>query len=196
MRYLSAGLLFLLIFASPFSLAAITPLETARLFYEELLTIMALPGANDRNQRVNSLLDQHFNFDEFYKKALAGHWSQWNQEQKESFHQTFKQVFGETLSQGSFNIKIIKRIPAPSWSLTSTGENQVATGTGRIDSADVTARLYLVPQQGQWRVYDLDIAGVSLSRNYRGNLNYSLQRWGFEGLVQKLSSEINSEAPD
>lgn len=178
---------------SPTAVLAATPLETARLFYQELLSVSAASNEQENGDRIRSLLDQHFSFDEFYKKALIDHWDSWNQGQKETFHQAFKNAFNENLSLKFDRMKKLKALSGLRWSEKKIEKDLLVTGTGSLDSVEISVDLYLISTQDEWRVCDLDVAGALLSRNYRGSFNYALRRWGFDGLIEKLASKIKNK---
>ena len=49
----------------------------------------------------------------------------------------------------------------------------------------------LIQEEGDWRVYDFVIEGVSMIRNYRSQFTKIIRKNSYETLVQKLTDKIN-----
>ncbi len=52
----------------------------------------------------------------------------------------------------------------------------------------------LLKNSDSWRVYDVVIDGVSLVKNFRGQLSRIIKGTGFEGLLDKLRSKTAKKA--
>ena len=48
--------------------------------------------------------------------------------------------------------------------------------------------------KGDWRVYDVDILGISVIQTYRSQFSDLLKQTDFQGLIQKLKDEIRFDA--
>ena len=49
----------------------------------------------------------------------------------------------------------------------------------------------LINENGDWKVYDFVIEGVSMIRNYRSQFTKIIRKDSYEVLVQKLTDKIN-----
>ena len=49
--------------------------------------------------------------------------------------------------------------------------------------------------KGDWRIYDVDILGISVVQTYRSQFNDILTNADFQTLLAKLQSEIHFESP-
>jgi phospholipid transport system substrate-binding protein len=54
----------------------------------------------------------------------------------------------------------------------------------------------LIQENGNWKVYDFVIEGVSMIRNYRSQFTKIIRRDSYEVLVQKLTDKINEIEQD
>ncbi len=51
---------------------------------------------------------------------------------------------------------------------------------------EISTDFYLLNENGEWKIYDLVIEGVSLVNNYHSQINSTLIRTSYEGLVQTI----------
>ena len=50
----------------------------------------------------------------------------------------------------------------------------------------------LDPTNNSWKIYDVEIEGVSIIRSYRSQFNEILQKGTFEDLLQKMQKSVNN----
>lgn len=179
-------LIFILIaLVVPSHLQAAPALETARLFFKELIQVSTLQDVGARRDQTRLLVMQQFDFENFYRRALVDHWNSWPVAHRETFDRKFREKFISHLSKHLGRLDRIAQADVRYRQRLQKNES-VVTATGHLDGKEVIVTLYLVPTTGGWKVCDLDIAGAKLSRNYRGSFNYVLRNSGFEGLIAKL----------
>ena len=58
-------------------------------------------------------------------------------------------------------------------------------------SSTIAVDYKLIQENGDWRVYDFVIEGVSMIRNYRSQFTKIIRKDSYEVLVQKLTDKIN-----
>ncbi|MBI2067498.1 MAG: ABC transporter substrate-binding protein [Deltaproteobacteria bacterium] len=168
--------------------AATPPLQVAKQFFNELVAVSQITNPTEKQQRVAGLIGNHFYYEPFYQKALVDYWSQWTPRQKEQFHHVFQKRFVENITNkskrlGSFQDAKVKYILE-----TNSKDLAVVVADGKLKKDRMKVRLFLVRQGKEWKVFDLEIAGALLSRNYRGRFNFILKNEGFEILLAKLKS--------
>ena len=184
MRRFFGSLLFLVLFASP--AGASDPVQVAQFFFGELVSLSTIPDLNKREEKVGSLVQDHFAFYPFYKKALLDHWDGWTDSQRREFDHLFQRRFKDHLARHLDRVDRLARQKAR-YEVRPDGHGRVVVAAkGRVDGDEVTIRIYLVRAAKGWQVYDLDVAGALLSRNYRGRFDYLIQEGGYEGLVEEL----------
>lgn len=179
-------LIFILIaLVVPSHLQAAPALETARLFFKELIHVATLQQIETRRAQTRLLIGKHFDFENFYRRALVDHWESWPAAHRETFDRKFREKFISHLSKHLGRLDRIAKADVRYRQRLQKNES-VVTATGYLDGKEVIVTLYLVPTTGGWKVCDLDISGAKLSRNYRGSFNYVLRNSGFTGLLAKL----------
>jgi phospholipid transport system substrate-binding protein len=63
-------------------------------------------------------------------------------------------------------------------------------------SSTIEVDYKLIQENGDWKVYDFVIEGVSMVRNYRSQFTKIIRRDSYEVLVQKLTDKINEIEQD
>ena len=177
-----------LLLSLPIPAHAAGPEATARSFFQDLIGVASLAEPDTRTGRVATLVNEKFDFSAFYERAVADHWSSWSETQKGDFDGRFRKKFIDHLSN---HLNFLDRIAGATVSYATRwkdGSHVVVTAKGRVEGKGIPVHLYLIHSQGVWRVYDLEISGANLSRNYRGMINYVVRNKGFEGLLAKLDT--------
>ena len=59
---------------------------------------------------------------------------------------------------------------------------------GEQKNYDIDFKFY--PNGSDWRIYDVDIVGVSLIQTYRSQLGDVTQSLGFDELIKRLNSTV------
>ena len=65
----------------------------------------------------------------------------------------------------------------------------VKTEIVRRDST-IEVNYKMIRDNGEWKVYDFVIEGVSMIRNYRSQFTKIIRKESFDALVQKLSAKV------
>ena len=165
-----------------------------------------LHGAEHREERLARLrhiADTAFDWPEIARRALATHWRERTPEE----HQEFTDLFREAV-QGIY----LERLEAAAQQRLQEkqailyGEEQVNGQRAVVKTAVVTRHHWEIPMDyrlrqsdGQWRIYDMMIMGVSLVNNYRAQFHQIITRSSYQGLVRQLKArqlgEVFAEPP-
>ncbi|MDD6055868.1 MAG: ABC transporter substrate-binding protein [Helicobacteraceae bacterium] len=136
------------------------------------------------------IFDPIFDYDLIAKLALGGHYKTLSKEQLDSFKTTFidslKRSFvdklqlykdeklevkgGEKIKENRYNLKVSIFF--------DNKENYIIFKFYPKDSDD-------------WRIYDVDVLGVSVLQTYRSQISDILSKNSFPTLLEKLQGEIN-----
>lgn len=165
---------------------ASSPSESAQFFFKNLIGLSQASSHSVREEKLIAFFTSHFDFPEFYERALVDHWSGWTTNQRQEFDRIFRKKFTDNLSN---NLNRLNRMAGARMSqkrIETKGPYASIEIEGGVEETSIAVRLYLVKEANDWKVYDLDIEGAKLSRNYRGSFNYALRRYGFGGLLAKL----------
>ncbi|MFQ5532374.1 MAG: phospholipid-binding protein MlaC [Candidatus Methylomirabilales bacterium] len=153
-----------------------------------------------RGEMLRKVIYSRFAFAEMARRSLGVHWRKRSpQERKE-----FVDLFSELLEQ-SYRSKIERYTDEV---ISYTGERLDDKRFGVVNTEIVDKRENLaipidykvIRRDGQWKVYDVVIDGISLISNYRSQFNRIIQRNSYDELVKRMrakqeSEEIVSESP-
>jgi phospholipid transport system substrate-binding protein len=146
------------------------------------------PGkADERRQKIRTIANEVFDWQEIGKRALARHWQARSPQEREEFSKLFADLLERSY---------VSKIEAYS------GE-KIVYGEEMLDGDQATVRTKLVTKSGtqvpidyqmlktedRWRVYDVKIENVGLVSNYRSQFNRIIQQSGYPDLVQRLKTK-------
>lgn len=146
-----------------------------------------LQGADklsERKQRLWDAISPLFNFEEMSKRAMGRYWKDRTAEEKKEFVELFTNLLrdgylGKTDSYSGEKIVYQREIQDDSRSKVQT---TLFTKSGKEISID----FYLLNLNGEWKVYDVIVEGVSLVNNYRSQFNSVLIKSSYAELIKKM----------
>jgi phospholipid transport system substrate-binding protein len=201
-RYSALLAFFVLLFATPQWTMAVAsgPMSVIQAGTERVLQILRSSqrgGSSSLSQRkseVLAIVDEYFNFEEMGKRALGRPWKDQSPANRQEFTRLFKQLLFDTY----FN-KVRKY----------TGQNEkayydsqklegdyalVKTHIQLQGNENLSLDYRLHQENGQWKVYDVVIEGISLVENYRAQFASILASGSFDALLRKLRDKIQQQA--
>ena len=143
-----------------------------------------------KNSQVVEIVTPMFDFELMGKLSLGkSYWPDLSPEQREKF----TELFVERLRQSYLNKltaytdeKIIYESPVDV-------KTKVHVPTELISKGKKISMLYkLYSSNNSWKIYDVEIEGVSIIRSYRSQFNEILQKGTFEDLLQKMQKPVNN----
>ena len=143
-----------------------------------------------KNSQVVEIVTPMFDFELMGKLSLGkSYWPDLSPEQREKF----TELFVERLRQSYLNKltaytdeKIIYESPVDV-------KTKVHVPTQLISKGKKISMLYkLYSSNNSWKIYDVEIEGVSIIRSYRSQFNEILQKGTFEDLLQKMQKPVNN----
>ena len=144
----------------------------------------------DRKSQVLEIVTPMFDFERMAKLSLGRkHWSNMPPEHRERFTELFvqrlRQSYLDKLTAYT-DEKIVYESPI-------ADEKKVHVPTILISSGKKISMLYkLYPADNTWKIYDVEIEGVSIIRSYRAQFNEILQKGTFEDLLEKMQKPANT----
>jgi len=128
-----------------------------------------------------------FNFEEMAKNVMGNHWKKRSNEEKNEFIEIFtiylKRAYVRTSSH-RFGEKIISLQEKQ-----GQDSARVQVELNKRTEGKVLADFYLHRKSGKWQIYDVIIEGVSITNNYRRQIQSFLTKSLYEDLVKKLKQE-------
>ncbi|ADH85991.1 MlaC/ttg2D family ABC transporter substrate-binding protein [Desulfurivibrio alkaliphilus] len=195
-RWLLPAALMLIMALAPWGVAAAEPRDTVTQAVDEIIDVLTDPelaGTENRQSRydkVVALVERFFDFEEISMRALGPRWRELSTEQRQLFIGLFKQYLennyvdqvdrysGEKVVVGEQEIREDRR---------GNRFARVATDFIMRDQA-VPVHYRMREKDGRWVVYDVDIEGVSLVRNFRSQFD----PYPFEELIRRMEESIAS----
>ncbi len=148
-----------------------------------------------RRSRIEKIAYQRFDFVTMSRLVVARGWKRFSPAQQEELVREFKaflaRTYGDKIDRyNQEQIEIVGERQEP------RGDVSVLTRVvgGEFDGADVRYRLR--GKDGQWRIIDVKIEGISLVLNYRDQFEAVLSRGGPEGLLEALRKKNVAAAPN
>jgi phospholipid transport system substrate-binding protein len=182
--------------ASPQASAGV-PTDQLRGSVDKVLKLVGDPGgkrepARARRAALRKIADDIFDWEETARRSLGTHWQQRTPAEREEF----VRVFADLLERS-----YISKIEL------YDGE-KIGYAGDTIDGNQAIVRTRLVNKHGnemgvnykmlrrdgdRWKVYDVEIEGVSLVANYRTQINNLLRRTSYPELVRTMKSKSATE---
>jgi phospholipid transport system substrate-binding protein len=180
------------------------PTEFIRHMTDSILQVLETPhlqGAEHREERVvrlRHIANAAFDWEEIARQTLATHWRERTPQEQQEFAELFREAV-----QGMYLERL--EAAAPQW----LQEKQAILYVGEqgdgpravVRTTVVTRRHWKIPMEyrlrqsdGQWRIYDVVIEGVSLVNNYRAQFHRIITRSSYAGLIQQLKARQLGEA--
>jgi phospholipid transport system substrate-binding protein len=180
---------------------ALTPTETLRGPLDSALAILQDPRYRSgsekeaQKERLWELIRKVFDFEGITVLAVGQNWKRFSPEQKKVFTDLFTTRLGNSYLnkiQGSFNNEKVEFL---SEEMLSPAKARVKTKIVReVDSIPVDYSVR--PIGGGWRIYDVNIEGVSLVANYRTQFNDILSKDSPDVLIERVRSQNIAQEKD
>ena len=171
MRRVLPGLLILMLFISPPQAKAGLPLDTVQGHVNNVLDVLrdpALQGEANKaakEKRIESIADQMFDYVVLSRLTLGRGWKEFNKEQQKEFVRLYRSILEKAYMDKILSYTDEKVLFDKEMMLS---ENKAEVQTKIITkSAEIPINYRLYLKDGQWRVYDVIIEGISLIQNYR-----------------------------
>jgi len=171
------------------------PMDKLRQTVNEVLAIVsnkALPPA-ERRVKIRQAVLQHFGFDEMSQRALGQHWSTLTPPQRQEFVTLFTDLLErsyitriESYNADVHGVRYLKE---------EIDQDRAAVYTEIVSKRDLPAAVEyrLLHRDGNWKVYDIVIEGVSLVNNYRTQFNTIIMKDSYAGLVKQMRLKLEQE---
>lgn len=153
--------------------------------------------AKERRKLLEKVVGDRFNYEEMSKRSLAAHWQKINDKQRAEFVDLFRQLL-----TNSYADKVEGYAGEQIHYINERLEGDYAEVRTKAISgkAEIPLDYRLLKRDGDWRVYDVVVDGVSLVSNYRGQFAKIIRTSGYDDLVKQLREKsdqfVKIKAPD
>jgi len=143
-----------------------------------------------KNSQVVEIVTPMFDFELMGKLSLGKkYWPDLSPEQR----QRFTELFVERLRQSYLNKLTAYTDEQIIYESPVAVQTKVHLPTQLISKGKKISMLYkLYSSNNSWKIYDVEIEGVSIIRSYRSQFNEILQKGTFEDLLQKMQTPVNN----
>ncbi len=198
MKALSTVGLAILLLVQPVWVAAGVPGDQVRQTTDKLLAILKDPQLkgeskkNERRDKLKELIYQRFDFTEMARRSLGSEWRRRSLEEQKEFVKLFTGLLERAYLDNieSYNGEKFQYLKE------QEDNNHAQVDTKIIDNKgqEVSVNYRLHKVNGDWKVYDVVIAEISLVNNYRSQFNRVLATSSYEELVNRMKGKTLSAA--
>ncbi len=142
-------------------------------------------GKTKQADKIWAIVKDIFDFNKISMLAVARNWKRFNQDQKKAFTAAFTTLLGETYIdkiQGGFQDE---KVVFLSEEKITKSKAVVKTKIVR-HSIDIPVNYKLYLKKDQWKIYDINIEGVSLVKNYRSQFKKLLIKETPDMLIERV----------
>ncbi|MBW1802959.1 MAG: ABC transporter substrate-binding protein [Deltaproteobacteria bacterium] len=193
-KFVIFGVFFVFFSTSPANSAQ--PLDVIRLNSEKVIEILkdtkydTSDGKKIQRDKLWEVISEVFDFREMARRALARYWRLFSDDQKTAFSQLFSRLLGGTyldrIQRGYRNEKVLYL----DQDMLTSSKAVVKTKVLR-DGVEIPVSYSLIKKGETWSVYDVNIEGVSLVKNYRKQFSEILIKRPPAQLIEMLKKKVN-----
>ena len=171
-------------------------LETAQDFLQSNLdAVFAVLDKNDlgtqaKQKEIEAVVTPMFDFPLMAKLSLGKkHWTGLTSENKDRF----TALFVKRLRQSYLDKLTAYTDEKVVYGSAVEVDKKVHISTDLVSKGSKISMLYkLYTSKSEWRIYDIEIQGVSIIRSYRSQFNEILKNGTFEDLIAKMEKPLNN----
>lgn len=188
------GLILVLLLTVPLSAYAGPPLDTVKGHIDKVLVVLrdtslkGESGKSAKKTKIRSITEKMFDYTELSRRTLGQNWKNFNNNQQKEFTELYKSILEDAYAD--------KLITYTDEKVVFNKENMLSEKTCEIQTtivtkkADVPIFYRVIQKEGEWRVYDVVIEGVSLISNYRTQFREILASKSPDGLLDILRKKV------
>lgn len=168
--------------------------EAVRKTIDQVLAILQDPElkspdrAAERRAKLEKVIGERFDYEEMGKRTLSAHWKNLDSSQQEEFVKLFQSFLSNSYA-GNIDGYSGEKVE---YTKERYKGNFAEVQTKIVSSKAVLPLDYrLLKKNGDYRVYDVIVDGVSLVKNYRGQFSRIIKASSYDGLLEKLRTKAD-----
>ena len=194
-RMLCLVFISILAIALPLQVFGATAKETVEEKVQMVVTTLAKPDFKQQPKEaqiteIRGIVNEVFDYKELSRRCLGRGWKKMNPAQQTEFVLLFSELLEKTYAD--------RLLAYTSEKINFGRETELKKGRVEVESAIITTDNKEVPlnyrmiqKEGQWRVYDVVIEGISMVQNYRDQFRDILAKKTPDDLLQVLRDKVN-----
>jgi len=140
-----------------------------------------------RREKLRKTIGKRFDYHQMVMRSLARDWNNRTPKERKDFQELFKKLLESSYaskleSYSDEEINYVGEVVKGKYALVKT---EIVRRDGTIE---VNYKMF--QNNGEWKVYDFLIEGVSMIRNYRSQFTKIIRKESFSALVQKLATKV------
>jgi len=143
---------------------------------------------------VNKVVLPHFEFRYMSRIVLGRYWRQATPGQRKRFTQAFKSLLVHTYANSLLKYSDHKIIWKPVHAKDNAQRVTIRSEVELEHGSPVPINYRAVLENGQWKVYDVAVDGVSLVTNYRSSFAIQARRNGIDKLIERIQKKSEQKA--
>ncbi len=143
----------------------------------------------ERRNKIRSLINERFDFEEMAKRSLARHWKKRTPEEKKEFVSLFSQLL-EASYIGKIEGYSDEKITYDKEEIKGGGKYGVVSTTIATKNVDIPIDYKVILRGATWWVYDIAIEGVSFISTYRNQYNKIIMKESYADLIKKMKKKL------
>jgi phospholipid transport system substrate-binding protein len=199
MRNILIGII-LILFAVPALADGERPIDALQRGVEAGFRVLKDPRLNEADQKeaqllkLRIILDRLFDFRVFSKKVLASNWKNFTPAQRKEFVRVFAEFLGKY-----YMSKLQERYKDET--LIYVGQEMRSDTRALVHikviwfGQKIPVDLRMIKRRGIWKVYDIEVLGISAVRNYRAQFRSLLRKETPAQVIDRLKQRIERIGP-
>jgi phospholipid transport system substrate-binding protein len=172
------------------------PTDQLRGFVDKVLKLVGDPAAKreplrERRASLRRIADDIFDWEETAKRSLGTHWQQRTSAEREEFVGLFADLLDRSYMS---KIELYDGEKIGYVGDTIDGDQAIVRTKLVKQGSEMGVNYKMLRRDGErWKVYDVEIEGVSLIANYRTQFNNLLRRSSYPEVVRVLKAKVAAE---
>ena len=134
----------------------------------------------------------HFDFTHMTRLAVSRDWKQASPDQQKILTEEFRTLLVSTYSKALTEYRSQTVEFKPFKMQPSDTDVRVKTEIRQPGGKDIPLDYWLEKVNGAWKVYDIEVGGISLVVNYRNSFADEVRKGGIDGLIKTLQTKNKS----
>lgn len=173
---------------------ASTAKETVESQVNKVLKALSEPGFRDKAKdakivKIRSIVNEIFDYNELSKRTLGREWAKFNAPQQSEFVKLFSELLEKTYADRLLSYSD-EKVVFEKETLLREGQAEVTSNVLTADGKKIPLDYRLIQKEGNWRVYDVIIEGISLVKNYRDQFRDILAKDSPEEVLKMLRDKV------
>ena len=194
MRNILIGII-LILFAAPAQADGERPIDALQRGVEAGFRVLKDTGLNEADQKeaqqlkLRIILDQLFDFRVFSKKVLGSNWKNFTPAQRKEFVRVFAEFLGKYYMgklQEKYKDETLIYVGQEMRSETRALVHIKVVWKG----AKIPVDLRMIKRRGMWKVYDIEVLGISAVRNYRAQFRSLLSKETPGQVIERMKQKV------